>query len=31
VTAAGGAPVDDLLALLREVSHDYWHGSSFFK
>ena len=31
VAAADGAPVDALLALLREVSHDYWHGSSFFK
>jgi hypothetical protein len=31
VTAADGASVDDLAALLRKVTHDYWFGSSFFK
>ena len=31
VAAADGTPVDALVALLQDVSHDYWHGSSFFK
>ena len=31
VTAADGASVEDLVALLRKVTHDYWFGSSFFK
>lgn len=31
VAAADGAPVADLVALLRDVSYDYWNGSSFFK
>ena len=31
VAAADGAPVDALVALLQDVSDDYWFGSSFFK
>ena len=31
VTAADGASVEDLVAVLRQVTHDYWFGSSFFK
>jgi len=31
VTAADGIAVEVLVALLHDVSHDYWHGSSFFK
>lgn len=31
ITAADGVAVDVLVALLQDVSHDYWHGSSFFK
>lgn len=31
VASAEGASVDTLLALLRSVSHDYWHGSYFWK
>ncbi len=31
LAAADGAPVETLLALLRRVSGDYWHGSYFFK
>ena len=31
VAAADGAPVEALVALLQDVGHDYWHGSSFFK
>ncbi len=31
VASAEGAPVDTLLALLQSVSHDFWHGSSFWK
>ena len=31
VAAADGVPVDALVALLQDVSHDYWHGSYFFK
>ena len=31
VASAEGAPVETLLTLLRSVSHDYWHGSYFWK
>lgn len=31
LTGADGASADELLALLRSVCHDYWHGSDFFK
>ena len=31
VAAADGASVDVLVALLQDVSADYWHGSYFFK
>jgi hypothetical protein len=31
LASADGAPLDVLQALLREVCHDYWHGSYFFK
>jgi hypothetical protein len=31
VTAADGASVEDLVALLRKVTEHYWFGSSFFK
>jgi len=31
VAAADSAPPDALLSLLRDVTHDYWYGSSFFK
>ena len=31
VAAADGAPLDVLVALLQDVTHDYWHGSYFFK
>lgn len=31
ITAADGVAVEVLIALLQDVSHDYWHGSSFFK
>jgi hypothetical protein len=31
VTAADGVAPEVLIALLRDVSEDYWFGSSFFK
>lgn len=31
MTAADGAPLEDLRMLLLDVSRDYWHGSSFWK
>ncbi|MGH8675846.1 MAG: hypothetical protein ACREVG_16250 [Burkholderiales bacterium] len=31
VTAADGAALEELVTVLRKVTHDYWHGSYFFK
>lgn len=31
VAAADGAPMEELQALLLDVSRDYWHGSYFWK
>jgi hypothetical protein len=31
IAAADGPPVDELLALLRDVTDNDWYGSDFFK